>query len=362
MTTKLNRRTFLAGTAAATWAAALGMPALAQGRTVTVIDGYPARSMWLQELSNFFLPEVNRRLAAAGLATMNFQESYGSSIVQPRGVLEGLRLGLGDIGVVTTIFHASELPSQALAAVTPFISANAALVARSIDEIANEFPAMRAEFDAENQVYLATGVVLDSYQVFSRAPINGLSDMAGLKVAGAGYNLRYLEGLDGAVGVRGGLTDFYNMIQTGVTDAAMLWPEAANTFAIAEVAPYMLRANLGAVNTKTLTANKDFWNTLDAPVQAILQDVAIAYRDRLAEVAMSIAAESEAAYVAAGGTIIDLSADERATWAATMPNIAREWAAGLDAAGKDGSGILAAYIDKLIAGGEVPARNWATEG
>ena len=37
--------------------------------------------------------------------------------------------------------------------------------------------------------------------------------------------------------MRGGLTDFYNMLQTGLVDHAMLWPEAAKTFKIAEVAP-----------------------------------------------------------------------------------------------------------------------------
>ena len=361
MTMKMNRRTLLAGTAAAAGIAGLGLPAMAQGRRVTVIDGYPDRAMWVQELSNFFLPEVNRRLTEMGLEPMDFQESYGGSIVRPRGVLEGMRLGLGDIGVVTTIFHSSTLPSQGIAAVTPFISANAGLVARSVDEIAMEFDAMRQEFEAQNQVYLATGVVLDSYQMFSSRPLNGLADLSNLKVAGAGYNLRYLEGLDGAVGVRGGLTDFYNMVQTGVVDAAMLWPEAANTFAIAEVAPYMLRADLGAVNSKTLTVNKDFWNSLDPAVQGVLREVGVLYRDRLAEVAMGRAASSEAAYVAAGGTIVDLSASERAQWAAAMPNIAVEWARGLDEDGKDGSGMLRAYIDKLIAGGETPARNWADE-
>ncbi len=359
MTAKLNRRSLLAGTAAAAGLAGFGFPAIAAGRRVTVIDGYPERAMWVQELSNFFLPEVNRRLADAGLEEMSFQESYGGSIVKPRGVLEGIRLGLGDIGVVTTIFHSSTLPSQALSAVTPFISADARLVARSVDEIAVEFDAMQQEFEAQDQVYLATGVALDSYQMFANKPLEHLEDMAGLKVAGAGYNLRYLEGLDGAVGVRGGLTDFYNMIQTGVTDAAMLWPEAAGTFAIAEVAPYMLRADFGAVNTKTLTVSKMFWDSLGASEQAILREVGVLYRDRLAEVAMTRASAAEEAYIAAGGTIIDLPTAERAAWAKNMPNIAQEWAAGLDADGKNGTGMLETYIDKLIAGGETPARNWA---
>lgn len=359
MTFKLNRRNLLAGTAAAAGAASFGMPALAQGRSVTVIDGYPDRAMWVQELSNFYLPLVNQMLEERGLEPMDFQESYGGSIVRPRGVLEGMRLGLGDIGVVTTIFHNSTLPSQALAAVTPFISADARLVARSVDEIAIEFDAMRAEFEAQDQVYLATGVVLNSYQMFASQPIDSLDSMSGLKFAGAGFNLRYLEGLNNVTGVRGGLTDFYNMIQTGVTEGGMLWPEAANTFAIAEVAPYMLRADLGAVNSKTLTVNKAFWDGLDEEVQVVLREAGIAYRDRLAEVAMDRAAASEAAFVEAGGTIADLPEDQRQAWAENMPNIASEWAAGLDEAGKDGTGMLNAYIDKLIAGGETPARNWA---
>jgi C4-dicarboxylate-binding protein DctP len=361
MTMKMNRRTMLAGTAAAAGVAGFGLPAAAMGRTVNVIDGYPARAMWVQELSNFYLPLVNEMLAERGLEPMDFQESYGGSIVRPRGVLEGMRLGLGDIGVVTTIFHASTLPSQGLSAVTPFISSDAGLVARSVDEIAIEFDAMRQEFEAQDQVYLATGVVLDTYQMFANRPIGNLADMANMRFAAAGFNLRYLEGLDGAVGVRGGLTDFYNMVQTNVTDGCMIWPEASITYAIAEVAPYMLRANLGAVNTKTLTVNKTFWDSLDEGTQEVLREAGIAYRDRLAEVAMGRAAASEAAFVEAGGTIVDLAEEERQAWAAAMPNIAAEWVEGLNADGKDGTGMLSAYIDKLMAGGATPARNWAAE-
>ena len=57
---------------------------------------------------------------------------------------------------------------------------------------------MQNEFAAQNQVYLATGVVLDTYQLFSKNPINSLADIEGGKVAGAGMNLRYLEGIEGA--------------------------------------------------------------------------------------------------------------------------------------------------------------------
>ncbi len=339
-----------------------GSAQAAETINISVIDGYPARAMWVKEFSAFFIPEVDKRLAAAGgNYEIKWQESYGGTIVKPKGVLEGIKLGLGDIGIVTTIFHNAKLPSQALSAVTPFVCADARVVAKAVDEIAREFPAMKKEFEAQNQVYLATGVVLDTYQIFSTQPIDGLSGLEGKKVAGAGYNMRYVEGIDGAVGVRGGLTDFYSMLQTGVADVGMLWPEAANTFKIAEVAPYMLKADLGAVNSKTVTANADFWKTLPQEVKDVINEVSIAYRDHIASVAMDRAATSAKAFVDKGGKIVELSAVERKTFADSMPNISQEWASNLDGKGSQGSEMLVAYMGKLQASGCSPSRDWAAE-
>ncbi|PRY26106.1 TRAP-type C4-dicarboxylate transport system substrate-binding protein [Aliiruegeria haliotis] len=352
-------RTTAIGLLAAT---ALTAPAFAAEKiSAVVIDGYPAKALWVQEFSNFFIPEVDKRLAEAGNYEMDWQESYGGSIVKPKGVLEGVKLGLGDIGIVTTIFHNSKLPSQAISAVTPFVAADSRAVAKAVDEIAKEFPTMQKEFEEQNQVYLATGVVLDTYQIFSRNEISGTADIEGGKVAGAGMNLRYLEGIKDAAGVRGGLTDFYNMVQTGLTDHAMLWPEAAKTFKIAEVAPYMLKADLGAVNSKTVTVNKDYWDGLPDEVKDVLQEVAVLYRDHVAGIAMDRAGESRDAYVAAGGTIVEMSDEDRKAWAEAMPNLAAEWAKTLDDAGEPGTEMLNAYMAKLKDGGFVPVRDWSAE-
>lgn len=326
-----------------------------------VIDGYPAKAMWVKEFTGFFIPEVDKRLAEKGNYKMEWQESYGGSIVKPKGVLEGIKLGLGDIGIVTTIFHSSKLPSQGLSAVTPFIAADSRAVAKAVDEIAKEFPTMQKEFEKQNQVYLATGVVLDTYQLFSSKEVASLKDIEGGKVAGAGMNMRYVEGIEGAAGVRGGLTDFYGMLQTGLVDHAMLWPEAAKTFKIAEVAPYMLKADLGAVNSKTVTVNADYWKKLPEEVQNVLLEVAVAYRDHVASVAMDRAAESREAYVASGGTVVEVSAEDRAAWANAMPNIAAEWAKTLDEKGEPGTDMLKSYMGKLQEAGFTPTRDWASE-
>ena len=343
-------------------AALMALPAAAQESiSAVVIDGYPDRALWVKEFTNFFITEVDRRLAENGNYKMNWQENYGGSIVKPKGVLEGVQLGLGDIGIVTTIFHSSKLPSQGISGSTPFVASDARAVAKAVDEIAREFPAMQNEFAAQNQVYLATGVVLDTYQVFCSEKVSTVADLEGRKIAGAGLNLRYLEGIKDAAGVRGGLTDFYNMVQTGLVDCAMLWPEAAKTFKIAEVAPYMLRADLGAVNSKTVTVNVDYWKKLPDEVKDVLKAVAIDYRDHVAGIAMDRAAASRDAYVAAGGTIVELSDEDRAAWANAMPNVAQEWASTLNGKGEAGSEMLAAYIGKLADAGYTGMRDWTAK-
>ncbi|SDE64336.1 C4-dicarboxylate TRAP transporter substrate-binding protein [Ruegeria marina] len=347
------------GLIAAALATCIALPVMAQEKiSAVVIDGYPARALWVREFTDFFIPEVDKRLAETGNYQMEWQENYGGSIVKPRGVLEGIQLGLGDIGIVTTIFHSSKLPSQGIAGSTPFVSSDARAVAKAVDEIAREFPAMNNEFEAQNQVYLATGVVLDTYQIFCSSEVSSVADLEGKKIAGAGLNLRYLEGIKDAAGVRGGLTDFYNMVQTGLVDCAMLWPEAAATFKIAEVAPYMLQADLGAVNTKTVTVNAGYWSGLPDEVKDVLRAVAIDYRNHVASIAMDIAAASKAAYIEAGGTIVEVSAEDRAVWANSMPNIAQEWAETLNANGEQGTEMLSAYLAKLADAGFSGVRDW----
>ncbi|MEY8099784.1 C4-dicarboxylate TRAP transporter substrate-binding protein [Falsihalocynthiibacter sp. S25ZX9] len=362
MTMKSTRRLMIAAGLAATFMQPFGTAAYAtETINMIAIDGYPDKSMWVKEFSTFFIPRVNEELAKTGNYEIKWQEAYGGTIVKPRGVLEGIKLGLGDIGIVTTIFHTSALPSQGIAAVTPFVSSDARIVAKAVDEIAKEFPQVEKEFAAENQVYLATGVVLDTYQIFSTSPISSVADLEGKKVAAAGYNLRYLEGIEGAAGVQGGLPTFYNMVQTGVTEAAMLWPEAALTYNMVEVAPYMLKADLGAVNSKTLTINADVWAKLPEEVKTVIQNTAIEYSDRLAEVAMGEAAESVAGFIAGGGTVVEMTEEQRKAWADSMPNIAVEWATKLDSEGAPGSEMLRAYMAKLAAAGAVPLRDWAAE-
>ncbi len=106
----------------------------------------------------------------------------------------------------------------------------------------------------------------------------------------------------------------------------------------------MLRVDLGAVNSKTITVNKAYWVSLPGEVQDVLKEVAVLYRDHVAGIAMGRAEESRQAYLAGGGTIVEIHPAECGAWAKAIPDIAGEWAANLDARGEPGSEMLNAYL------------------
>ena len=110
---KFTRRIMLASTMALGLSSGLsGAVSAAETINMTAIDGYPERSMWVKEFSGFFIPRVNEELAVSGNYKINWLEAYGGQIVKPRGVLEGIKLGLGDIGIVTTIFRVASLRNR----------------------------------------------------------------------------------------------------------------------------------------------------------------------------------------------------------------------------------------------------------
>jgi len=328
---------------------------------LTAIDGYPPKSLWVKEFINFFIPTVDKELAKTGNYKIKWNQAWGGQIAKKKKVLQSLQKGLGDIGIVTTVFHGDKVPLQMIAYATPFVSTDPALVSRTVDAMAEKFPEFKAAWKKYNQVYLTNLAVLDSYQMFSKTPVANLGDLKGKKVAGAGMNLRYLQGM-GVAGVGGSLVSYYNKLKTGVVDAAMVWAEAAMTFKLHEVSPHMLKADIGTVNSKAITMNAKSWAKLPTEVKQVIASTAIAYRDHVAAQAMAKAGKSYKGYTAKGGTIVQMSQADRKAWAAAMPNVAQDWAAGLQKKGIPGSAILSAYMDSMRSANQPILRHWDKAG
>ncbi len=326
---------------------------------LTAIDAYPPKSLWVHEFINFYIPEVNKRLAKDGKYKIDWQQSWSGQVAKPRGVLDAIKQRLGDIGIVTTVFHSSKLPLNNLPYYTPFSSANPVVVSRIMDELAEKFPAFKKQFEDQNQVLLTNFSSIDNYGVFTAKPLkDGMNGLKGLKINAAGPNALYLKPL-GGVGVLGSLVSYYNQVKTGVTDGVVVWPEAMITFKIAEVAPHYFKTDFGTGVNKSVTINKQVWEGLPDEVKKVLKDVAVAYRDKVAQAALDKANASVKKFTAMGGTITQLSDADKKKWANSMPNIAQDLAAKVQKdKGYPAKEILAAYMEALRKAGEKPVRDW----
>ena len=334
--------------------------ALAQEKiSVTVMSGYTDRTVWIKTLQEFWMPEVNKRLAATGNHELNYLEAFGT-VVQPRGEFDAIGNGIGNIGLVVTAFHTDKVPLSSISYVTPFVTVDLALTSEVNDKLTFSTPEMTAGWEKFGLEFIGHMGAIKTYNVLSKEPIDELDDFKGMKISGAGLNLRWLEGL-GATGVPTALPKFYQEVKSGVSDALVGWADVVGAFKLCEVAPHFLSADMGAVSNFAMVANKQWFEGLPGEVQKVIREVTPEYRNLLAEVSSTGDAKGREACVAQGGTINEISAEMRQDWADRLPNIAKEWAASIDGAGLPGSDVLTAYMNMMRDADQPILRNWDKE-
>jgi TRAP-type C4-dicarboxylate transport system substrate-binding protein len=209
-------------------------------------------------------------------------------------------------------------------------------------------------------VYLGGNVGIDDYLLMTNFPVNDLADLDGYKIAAPGPAVNWLSGT-GAVAVSGNLTTYYNELKTGVYDGVIVFASAALPGKLHEVAPFVLKAGLGAQFAGALCANQDWYDGLPTEVQTARQEGAEAAQSWYIDDLENYVSAGLEGMAEKGATITEANSGMRAEWAAGMDNAARTWADQLDGQGKSGSGILKAYMDGMRAAGATPVRDWDTE-
>ena len=241
-------------------------PASAQEKEPEVIpliavDSYATTALWTLVFVEYFIPEVDRRLAESGNYKIRWNKAFGGTIAKTRGVLDSLEHDLADIGIITTPYHPDKVPFHNLPYATPLVTSDIGLVARTMSDLVKKYPILSDQWAKHRLIFLTTAGSIDSYQVYTNYPVNTLEDFEGRKIAGVGLNLRLLTGLDAAP-VNSGISDWYNNLATGLVDGVIGWMEGSIAYRLYEVAPYMVDVKLGAVATKAIVVNERTWAKL----------------------------------------------------------------------------------------------------
>lgn len=334
--------------------AAIAAPAQADNFNLTMVSGHGTQLPWIRMLQEFYIPEVNKRLA--GQHTLKFQEAYGGTIVKLGGELNAVRQGVADMAHVYTIFEPANLPLLQVTHVTPFSVASVPVLSRVMVEMNHEMKELQAQWQKQNQLFLGA-VVADSVQLFTKKPIKSIDELKGVKVGASGTLSLWASGI-GMVPVQGDFSTHYNNLKTGIYDSLLAFVTGSYPIKVHEVAPHMNKLDFGATSIGAITINLDTWKRMPPEVQKVLREVGDEYSVRLAGALTKVSSVFEANIAKEGGTVTEMPKEERARWASTMPNIAQDWVKRNEERGLPAGAVLKAYTAKLRAAGQTALRDW----
>ncbi len=189
MRTRAHRPNFLlAGAAAATFA--LGATARADGLDttieLTVGSSQPTTLAWVGAMHTLVVPELDRRLAARGAPyEIRWTEAYGGSLYKYGETLEGVQIGLADMGWVGTLWELSKLPLQNVTFYAPFASDDFRMVVDIVNEMHRTVPAMTDAWTAQNVKFLGASA-LDTYHLMTTFRVRSVDDLRGRQDPRAG--------------------------------------------------------------------------------------------------------------------------------------------------------------------------------
>jgi TRAP-type C4-dicarboxylate transport system substrate-binding protein len=362
----MQRRQFVASGCAAS----LGLGFLHSARAqqtfkLTIASSHPTTLPWVGLMSTLFVPEVNKRVEALGKGyRIEWREAYGGQLYKANATLSSVEQGVTDIGWVFHNLESARLPLNQFGTVTPFTTDDVRVVLDVVNQMHDQVPVLRQEWERNNAVFLgATGV--DTYHLFTKRPVSSYADLKGRKISAPGSVGLWLRG-SGAVAVDGSLPSYYTDIQSGVSEGTVSIATGILPNKVYEVAPYITTVNVGALYVGAMAANKDSLEKLPTEARQIVRDVGREYSKALGDTLMQRYQAALKTMVELGAkqnppvTLVALESGERDKWVRGLPNLAGEWAKANAGKGPTRD-IVKVYMEGLRARGVKPAREWDKE-
>lgn len=322
--------------------------------TFRIGAGHPsAPAAYVSDMENFFVPEVEKRAQAAG-HTVTFVQAYGGAIAGVAETLESVQNGVLDIGGYCMCFEPAKLFLHNFPYYAPFGPQDSKDAMTTVRATYDSVPWLTEQFESEYDQVLLGLHGWDNYHLGTTEPWETIDDLKGVKIAGAGPNLPWIE-FAGGVPVQSTFPEGYLSLSTGVYDGWLVLPSAYFGFKYHEPSPHYKLVGFGAVGINALTMNKRKFDSLPPEMQTIMMEVGAAYEAQAGESLNGRQAWGLNGLKEAGAIITELSADVRTAWAQSLASFPNQQAKEADGRGMPGSEVLNAYIAAISdAGIDVP--------
>lgn len=307
--------------------------------------GHPPALVYVQQASEFFVPEVTRRVAEETDHNVRFIEAWAGSVAKLTEVSDATSKGILDIGIALTPFEQSRLYLLTYSYFFPFTSPDPRVQTKVAMRMLDEVPAMKQSVEGLGLELLAQSSS-ENYGIGTTEPWEKIEDLAGLKFAAAGSNAAWAEVVDG-VAVQMGLGDNYTGMQTGLIDGNLVFASAYVGFKLHEVAKQFTNVDFGSFVSTAMLVNKGTMEELPPEVQTIIREVAREWTFRVAEVSYERQTVASASLKDLGMIVNEAPAEMRAAWGKRLADVPQKAAQEVTELGYDGAEIYKAYIAKL---------------
>jgi C4-dicarboxylate-binding protein DctP len=271
---KIKRLTLPLGLAAFTLGSAYFVPAVhADNITLRIATGHPPGVVYAGLMKDFFEPELKKRVEQRTKHKLNWVEGYSGSIVKVNETLTGVENGIVDIGGFCFCFEASKLPLHAFQVMLPFGTMDPTVSLKIAQDVYKQVPFMSEVFEKKYKQKLLARISDGGYNLGTSFDWNKVSDLKGIKIAGAGLNLNWLK-YAGVTPVQGSLPEAYTGMKTHVYEGWIMFPSAWVNLKLYEPGPFYTMIGFGSITWHGLTINLNTWNKLPKDVQSIVLEVA----------------------------------------------------------------------------------------
>ena len=334
----INRRTAMMGMISATALPLLGTRKLLAAETVplTISSSHPLTIPWVKPLKTIVVDRSNELLEEMGSNhRIEWTEAFGGTLYNFNDTLEAVSTQLTDMGWIGSLFEPSALPLQNIMYSTPFTTQTVAQAINTMNRLNAEQPAMKAEW-ARNNVSFFGSCVSDGYSLFTKKPIEKLSDLEGMKILGGTVLAPWVEAL--------GAT----LIATG-----------AYPLRLHEVAPHVTRVETGPLTFGGFGVNSDTYEGLPDDVQKVLAELGAGYSTENARLIVEREKEVFELFEKEGATVRVMPDEQKKEWVERMPDLGKAWVDAVESPDVPAREIMRAFMETVVAEGADPLRDWS---
>lgn len=356
----MNRRTAVTMMVTAT-----AVPLLARTKAfaqetipLTIASSHPVGIAWVAPLKSVIVDKSNALLEERGSNyRIDWTEAFGGTLYNFNDTLAAVTTRLTDMGWIGSLFEPSNLPLQNIMYSTPFATQTVAQAINTMNRLNVEEAAMQQEWARHNVTFFGS-CVSDGYHLFTKRPIERLSDLEGMRILGGAVLAPWIEPL-GAALVSTAIPNMYSQTQTGVGDGVLLIGTGAYPLRLHEVAPFVTRIDTGPLTFGGFGINTDTFAALPEDVQQVLAELGAEYSTENARLITEMEQRVFEGFAADGATITDMPEEQKREWAERLPDLGLAWATATERSGVPAREILTLFMETLRQEGAVPLRDWS---